>query len=381
MAPSAGSWWLYGKHATPEQVHAKSTLWLAAAANSCVLDSSRSMLEAIRHLAEISGVSPPTRPRLAPFLTRVINEDGAVQLRDAEYCFTLRAEPLVRAFLAIEGLLDGALSTEAILDQPAASAIRPAVEFLLRLLTANGLLQESLSAPLNAKIDGCECELAFLSHFSATPHIMLSKLQASKIAIIGASDYLHSVRCALDDVGIGAIVDLASHYDPRAPIGLARRLYEQDCTLLVAALGEADCAMSEHINDTCLATGVRLLRIAFEGTSGLLGPTVVPYHSACLTCLRVRELSNSPDGVAQARFYDRLRDHPPRIRSVPKQVRSIVTGQAAIEIMRLITAFSPPKTVGSFYRFGADDPIATRHPVLKVPGCSDCARMSRRLYR
>jgi hypothetical protein len=52
---------------------------------------------------------------------------------------------------------------------------------------------------------------------------------------------------------------------------------------------------------------------------------------------------------------------------------SVLAGQAAIEVMRLLTAFAPAATLGRYFEWNAASPAATAHDVLRVPRCPSCS--------
>ena len=51
----------------------------------------------------------------------------------------------------------------------------------------------------------------------------------------------------------------------------------------------------ETINRLCLQSCTRWMRVSIEGTTAFLGPTLIPYQTACYNCYQRRVESNLPD--------------------------------------------------------------------------------------
>ena len=52
---------------------------------------------------------------------------------------------------------------------------------------------------------------------------------------------------------------------------------------------------------------------------------------------------------------------------------SVIAGQVALEVVRSITGFAPPRTIGRFYELNAISPSAIGHEVLRLPRCPACS--------
>ena len=89
------------------------------------------------------NVSLPRRPRLAPWAFLVNLGDDRLQFRGAEFNFTLHNITFVEAFYEIQPLLNGNHSPEEISSSSQKKFLPTTILFLLKILRANGLLQEA----------------------------------------------------------------------------------------------------------------------------------------------------------------------------------------------------------------------------------------------
>jgi bacteriocin biosynthesis cyclodehydratase domain-containing protein len=144
--------------------------------------------------------------------------------------------------------------------------------------------------------------------------------------------------------------------------------------LIIACDVSPGFAFFDAVNQACLATGTRWLRVAISGTSAHLGPTVVPYETACYTCLDLRQQTHEPDLDGYLVYRARVGSGD-AVRDVgTASLSSVVSGQVALEITRILIGHTPPVTFGRYYEFSAISPVAIPHDVLRVPRCASCSK-------
>ena len=115
------------------------------------------------------------------------------------------------------------------------------------------------------------------------------------------------------------------------------------------------------------------MHLALVGTTALLGPTFIPYQSACYVCYDKRIASNVSDLEDYLTYRKQLEESPASSNEgVFLPLWSVLAGQAAMEAARVISAFAPPKTIGRFYEIQVTSPGAVGHDVLRLPRCSAC---------
>jgi bacteriocin biosynthesis cyclodehydratase domain-containing protein len=325
-------------------------------------------LAAARHAA----MRPPMRPRLSPWLVPVDLGDERLQLRCAQSSHTLAHPVLAQTFRRIEPLLNGQHTIEEITALAAPEAEPTTVVFLLNLLHGKGLLQPG---PGEGTLDGeqrarWERQLRFLSHFGPDAEAMQSALAKSAVGLAGSAALCQGVRDNLERAGVGRLTDLAAPSDWQSGDGELNA----GLNLIVACADSAAFEFFDAVNRVCLASGNRWLRVCCVGVVAHLGPTIVPNHSACYKCFDLRQQSHQPEFEGYRGYRSHL-----GVTGVPDEgsvapLASALASQAAIEVLRLLTGFAPPVTVGRFYEFGASDPGSVGHDVLRVPRCSVCSR-------
>lgn len=329
--------------------------------------------EAALAAARTAGLKLPDRPRLAPWLVAVELGDGRLQLRSAESSHTLTEPLITQVFRVIEPILDGCHTVEDIVSSVDSKVLPTTVVFLLKLLQGRGLLQ-----PGTAETELDENELAqwekqlrFLGHFMPNPSSAQSRLTKASVGLTGSGALRQAIWSAMNAVGIGSITDLGEPSSWPADGGI--ELPSLD--LIVACEESPAFAAFEAVNRACLASGTRWLHICMSGTTVQFGPTFVPNSTACFTCLDLRFRTHQPDldgylaHRARCSGGDVNRDE-----GSLSPLSSAVAGQAALEVMRLVTGFSPAVTFGRLYELTAVSPVAIPHDVLKVPACPSCGR-------
>jgi ribosomal protein S12 methylthiotransferase accessory factor len=144
--------------------------------------------------------------------------------------------------------------------------------------------------------------------------------------------------------------------------------------LVVLCADDFDPETYRAVNASCLEqrttwTSARNLGLRFE-----LGPTVVPYETACFTCYELRRASNTAGYADQLATYAELAAQGKSLGSMRPEVGA---GLAAVEIARILTSFSRPVTYGSVFSFDLVSFTSKLHPVLKIPRCRDCSPAAR----
>ena len=319
--------------------------------------------------ARYAALTLPDRPRLAPWVVAVDLGDARLQFRSAESSHTLTHPLLVSAFHRVEKLLDGRHSEQEIVAL-VGTAFQPAtIIFLLKLLHGKGLLQHGGDVEVETRDDEVwQRQVRFLSHYVANASSTQAALASSRVGVVGCSGLRPAIVTAMGSIGIDSVTDIgdSSAWHASAGGGLA------ELDLVVACGISPGFKFFDAINHACLATGTRWLRVTTSGTSAQLGPTVVPYETACYTCLDLRRQTHEPELGG----YLAYRDSPVDTGSVRDDgtavLSLVVSGQAVAEIMRILAGHAAPVTFGRYYEFSAVSPVATPHDVLKVPRCTSC---------
>jgi bacteriocin biosynthesis cyclodehydratase domain-containing protein len=328
--------------------------------------------EATLSAARYAALRLPERPRLAPWLVAVDLGDDRLQLRSAEASHTLAHPLLIQVFRRIETILDGRHTLAEIASSGGPDVLPTTVVFLLKLLHGKGLLQPGIEAGAPGAQEQARWrgQLRFLGHFVEDAASAQALLAKARVGVAGAGDLPQAISSALGSVGVGHVAQLGepSAWRTEPDAGAAPP------DLIVACAESPAFDFFEAVNAACLASGTRWLRVAVAGTSAQLGPTVVPNQTACHTCLDLRLRTHQPDLDGYLAYRARAGASGRGDEGGIAPLRSVVAGQAALEVVRILTGFAPPVTVGRFYELGAVSPAAVPHDVLRVPRCPSCGR-------
>jgi bacteriocin biosynthesis cyclodehydratase domain-containing protein len=320
--------------------------------------------EAVASAVQYARTPLPVRPRLAPWATWVDLGDDRLQFRSAEFTYlTLRHPFFIDVFHRIAPLLDGRHSLPDVTASGGEEIQPTTIAFILQMLAANGLLQaaEADAALSPDELAHWDRQLRYLSRLTADPAGMQLTLRQARIGLAASDELGDEIAAQLGSLGVGEIVKVDLDAATKAFDGI---------DLVVAGEESPGYARFDALNTVCLETGARWLHVAMAGTSARLGPTFIPFQTACYTCYDLRLRAHEPelDGFAA------YREQPNRDEGMLAPLRSIVAAQAALEAVRLLTGFAPPTTLGRFYEIDARTPVAVGHEVLRAPRCPSCTK-------
>ena len=163
----------------------------------------------------------PHKPRLAPWVTLVDLGDNRMQLRGAEFSFTLQHPLFIETFQSVQSLLDGQRTVEEIVSSRDPKYLPTTITFLLKMLRANGVLQEgAISPPLTPEnVIENERLVQFFSHFVLDPIGSLALLRKARVALIGSDSITARVQQSLQSMSFGPLIEIEglskkNTYDP-----------------------------------------------------------------------------------------------------------------------------------------------------------------------
>ncbi|MCF8719465.1 TOMM precursor leader peptide-binding protein [Nitrospina gracilis] len=326
------------------------------------------------------AVTLPSRPCLAPWATLLELEDGRLQFCGAEFDYALRNDLLIEAFHTIQPLLDGNHNVDEIANAGGNEILPTTIVFLLKILRAHGLLQQSLAPSLDSAPSGAfhqgNGEIQFFSHFVSDAPGSLDKLQQSRVGVVGAKSLKDSVETSLFSVGIEQVIKIGiSSANPESKTLQSRALmnFLKGVDFLIACQDAPAYSFFEIVNAACLEAKKPWLHLAIEGTKALLGPTFIPHQSACYVCFDKRLASNVPDLETHAAYQKQLAAQPHSSNEgVFQPLWSVLAAQAAMEVSRNLSGYAPPVTIGRFYEMPSTSPVAVGHDVLRLPRCPAC---------
>ena len=310
------------------------------------------MEEEIREFGQLASIAVPEFPKLNPWITVIELRNGVVQLRSENYLLPLTHPLIGQAFLEIRDLLDGRHQKDDICKQ-SPSAQSSTVHFLLKILTAGAALATA-SEPLTGAppISGRVCYIGEKSLNSKILEDLAPRMAAR--ALIVSNPTLNQIEdFHIDELG--------------SP------------DLIVSAF---DFSKQDHImalNLKCLDMSTRWLSITKSMTFARLGPTVIPFQSACYRCMDHRLASSELEMDHHWQYLKATQLQRIENNLASHSLETTLAGQAIPEIIRLLTGISAPQTIGSYFQYDISRPGASHHRILKVPRCSHCA--AHRTYR
>lgn len=321
-------------------------------------------------------------------------------------------------------MLDGSLATEEILRAVLAERQEEA-EGLLELLLDSRLLEDADSF----KDSGLSLEemlyyqrqISFFSHFTAPGFVCQKKLKQSRLILVGLGRVGAQVArtMALSGAGSLTLVDTnevaredTSPWGPYSQHHLGKRraqVWAEHCAELnphievqasPSSLPELEetLKMAERpdlllfspdtqvpkdyiaINKACLAHGITWTSIRAKGKFIYLGPTIIPFETACYGCLSLRLASNSLSYEEELTEEACMNAHPVEanyLNYLPA-TDSIIASLLSDEALRIITGYSPPSMLNKVLTFDVTRLETRSHPILKVPRCPDCTRLKTR---
>ncbi len=326
-------------------------------------------------------ISLPRNPRLAPWVRELELGDNRLQLRGADHTFTLQHPLFIDIFRFLQPLLTGRHTQQALLKKSRGKYLPDTVLFVLRLLRANGMLQEG--APQSAKSISkkertqLEPQIQFLSHFTTDPDQVLLQLQNANLQIIGSPQLTNKIVASLKSAGfkkikptrLGSKIKLSQS----GKIEKAITTNKNPIDLLIACQESQAIPFFSIINALAQEKKFRWLPISVSGTTGMMGPTIIPSQTACYTCLHSRIAANVPNLESHLNYHLVLAsDSAPENEGVMPPLLSLLADQATLESIRLITGLTPPQTIQRLFEFKISSPIPLSHQVFRVPRCQDC---------
>ncbi len=317
-------------------------------------------LQAIKY----SYISLPEKPLLMPWVTWINLGDDQLQFRGSKFTFSLLHPLFIGAFFKIQPLLNGTHSVGEIASSGGEAFLPTTIDFLLRMLRANGILQEAHPFLLSPETNPKKRSTLFLSHILQDAGHSLEILSNIRLGLMGQGSLADDINLSLSSMGIENIY-------PSNPESMAKDLKNEGIELFLACQESPGFSFFEEVNKKCLETGVRWMHIAQQGSKTVLGPTIVPFQSACFECYSTRIDALIPDLNSQLAFKE-IHNQTPLGEGYFPPMGQVVAGQVAMEVARIFLGYSPPITFGRFYEFDAAHMAPNSHSVLRFPRCPAC---------
>jgi len=318
-------------------------------------------------------------------------------------------------------LLDGRHTLADIQAQVADVFSAADIEAGLQLLADNNLLRDTGDLELSVEVaSGRAPQLNFFHEMEMNAEDIQARLKRATVTILGLGGAGAGAAQALVAAGVGRLRCLdaekvapadtyLSSFFSRADVGelrtevLARRISSNHADVTISTqtrvpenddqvlelIGGSDFVLNcldagqssliYKLNRACLKTNLSWSSCSIEGPEVVIGPTVVPFETACYLCYKMRAVAcagNPEEEFAFETFLDR------RKRDDSGQRESLVFGVGvASNLLSLeaVKALSGVLTLSARGKIVVLDLLtleSTKHVVLRKPWCPACFKTS-----
>jgi thiazole/oxazole-forming peptide maturase SagC family component len=357
----------------------------------------------------------PQKPTLRSYIHVITLDNNKVLLKTALRTTLLRGKSIAALLQRLLPLLNGNNDVSSIVE-----GLKDIdSEIILRILHTlyhEGFLKEAHRPPLKLspqETEYFESQMMFFSQFEQDGTSFQELLKDAKVVVLGLGGVGSHVLTSLVAAGVGTMVGADSTNVERLDINLGTFYTMEDlgktkretvrdrvaklnpyvdfkaldieinevedlldiisgCNLLLLT---ADCfplSTCRIVDKACLERRVTWLQAYIDGLVGVVGPTIIPYQTACYTCYELRKKANLDFREENTALEKYLLENPNISYSGLKSMATVVGGLAALEAVKVLTGFSYPVTYGRLLKIDFLSFDVTPHEILKIPRCPSC---------
>lgn len=348
----------------------------------------------------------PSQPALAKDLDIFEMPDGlGIQIRGGATNLVVRGR-LAKSLMPwlLEALKQSA-SLETIQQTRPAGSTESEIDELLLLLLRKGYLVESGKQPdAPEQLDSISAKqrlfwgrkLGF-TRTNAGPEVVEAKLRQAKVILV-AEDLLGAVTFDLmhrSGIGCIEVFDIGSDnqletlvtesqnkevictYSKVEELSESLELKASTADLLVTVTRNAPQSFFKSINRLSLDHQINWLRANENSVEMELGPLLVPYDTACYSCMELRTRSTDDHPIEEALYQKHLEARKQNEeKTLQGEALAFATANGALiamEAIRALTMISEPVTLGAVV-FNSFEGHSQRLPIKKIARCPDCYR-------
>lgn len=144
---------------------------------------------------------------------------------------------------------------------------------------------------------------------------------------------------------------------------------EKDIAPLLEGIDIAICAIDEPpfliqriVNKAIVKANIPCVFGASQVSRGRVF-TVIPYETGCFDCLHIHYTKNDPKFILQFAGFLRISFNPPTIAYAPAIFQ--LTAAIVDEVVRVLTNYAPPRSLGTQFEINYEDGSSFRHPSWK----------------
>jgi bacteriocin biosynthesis cyclodehydratase domain-containing protein len=325
---------------------------------------------------------------------------------------------LFREFLqCVVPLLDGTRTLPQIQAEVAEVFTADDLERSLRLLAEQHVLEDAAQDGMS---EAARAELApqlhFLHEAGLNAQAVQAQLARSTVAVFGlgplgasvafalAAARVGTIRCvdplpiaasdrslapALAGVAVGTPrVDAVSRQiavlanEVRVETDASPLQTDDDVAQLIAGADHVVCCVDPglasvfyRLNRACLQARQSWTAAAVSGLEGVIGPTIVPFETACYLCYTMRSVAcaySPEDEFTHRQFLDRRQRDDSPVRENHVFGVGAVANLVGLEVLKALSGLIQPATRGRIVSLDFLSLESTTHLVLRKPWCPAC---------
>jgi molybdopterin-synthase adenylyltransferase len=323
-----------------------------------------------------------------------------------------------REFLqSIVPLLDGEHTMGEIQAEVASLFAPEDVRGFLGLLAEHNILQDAEPDTMAAEVRSeLEPQLNFFHELGLKPHEVQRTLSAATVVVWGlggagaavalslAAAQIGNLRCVdslpvsrtdpllapafvpsdigrmRSDVICGRIAELSprvrvqAHTDAVTTDSDVLRIIE-GTDFLVCCADMGSSSQFYMLNRACLQARISWTSCSVSGLEGIIGPTIVPFETACFLCYKMRAVAcaaNPEDEFSFQRFLDRRRQDDSGRRENTPFGGGAVGNLVGLEALKYLTGRLEPSVRGQILVIDLLSLACRKHAVLRKPWCPAC---------
>lgn len=141
--------------------------------------------------------------------------------------------------------------------------------------------------------------------------------------------------------------------------------------LIVLSTNSFSPQIHQTVNKFCMEEDIPLFGIRKKEDEIEFGPCVIPGKSPCFNCYIKRIKSNIADRNIYNKYLEYMRDKNDSF-NLPPYLFGVVESYGVDEIIRCLTGYKRPITLGNVLRIQFQNPQITKNRVLRLPNCNIC---------
>lgn len=360
----------------------------------------------------------PARPKIPDYFYVVPIGNDRLQFRAGPRVVRLGGKAVSQLFPKLLPLLNGRYQVSEITSE-LKEFKEETILAALTILRKKGLLEDASAMPSfdlsPQELKRYDRHFSFFSHFNDDRYEYQGILKSAKVAVLGLGQVGAQVLSSLAACGIGEIRvagdgvvegrDLGSFYT-EAEIGKTKREAAQlsvskinphvqvesvegkvssvedamdlidGADLVIVCVDGPSISIFRWVNEACLTKKIRWTSASLNGNEAIIGPSIVPFETACYTCYELRRKANETFYEEYLAFEKYMEDNPDLVReygSIPS-LSEMVGGYVALEAIKILTDVTFPVTCGRICTVNFLSLETDVEEVLKLPYCPTCSQ-------